>query len=91
MVQQGLQVIQGTAGTVRELPREVAQRSTEATAEIGRALLSLAHEQTRQDLDILTALTAAVDWDKAVKAVDGTGSFCSRASFYAAQGAEHRD
>ena len=70
MVQQGLQVIQGTAGTVRELPREVARRSTEGTAEIGRTLLSLAHEQTRQNLDILTALTAAVDWDKAVKAVD---------------------
>ena len=70
MIQQGLQVIQGTAGTVRELPREVARRSTEGTAEIGRTLLSLAHEQTRQNLDILTALTAAVDWDKAVKAVD---------------------
>jgi len=70
MIQQGLQVIQGTAGTVRELPREVARRSTEGTAEIGRTLLSLAHEHTRQNLDILTALTAAVDWDKAVKAVD---------------------
>ena len=55
MVQQGLQVVQGTAGAARELPREVARRSTEGTAEIGRTLLSLAHEQTRQNLDILGA------------------------------------
>jgi hypothetical protein len=48
----------------------VARRSTEGTAEIGRRLLSVTHEQTRQNMDILTALTAAVDWDKAVKAVD---------------------
>ena len=70
MVQQGLQVIQGTADAVRELPRAVARQSTESSAEIGRTLLSLTHEQTRQNLDMMWALTAAVDWDKAVKAVD---------------------
>ena len=70
VVQQGLQVVQGTAGAARELPREVARRSTEGTAEIGRTLLSLAHEQTRQNLEILRALTAAIDWNQAVKAVD---------------------
>ena len=48
----------------------MARQSTEGTAEIGRTLLSLVHEQTRQNLDILWALTAAVDWNKAVKAVD---------------------
>ena len=70
MVQQGLQVVQGTTDAVRELPQEVARQSTEGTAEIGRTLLSLAHEQTRQNLDMMLALTAAVDWSKAVKAVD---------------------
>ena len=70
MVQQGLQVVQETADAVRELPRKVARQSTEGTAEIGRTLLSLTHEQTRQNLDLMWALTAAVDWNKAVKAVD---------------------
>ena len=70
MVQQGLQVVQGTADAVRELPRKVALKSTEGTAEIGRTLLGLTHEQTRQNLDMMWALTAAVDWNKAVKAVD---------------------
>ncbi len=70
VVQQGLQLVQGTAGATRELPREVARRSTEGTAEIGRTLLSLAHEQARQNLEILWGLTAAIDWNKGLKAVD---------------------
>jgi hypothetical protein len=70
VVQQGLQLVQGTAGAARELPREVARRSTEGTAEIGRTILNLAHEQSRQNLQILSALIAAIDWDKAVQAVD---------------------
>ena len=48
----------------------MALKSTEGTAEIGRTLLGLTHEQTRQNMDMMWALTAAVDWDKAVKAVD---------------------
>ena len=70
MVQQGLQLVQGTAGAARELPREVARRSTEGTAEIGRTLLSLAHEQSPAKSGDPEALTAAIDWDKAVQAVD---------------------
>jgi len=70
MVQQSLQVVQGTADAVRELPRKVVQQTTEGTAEISRTLLVLTHEQTRQNLDMMWALTAAVDWNKAVKAVD---------------------
>jgi len=69
-IQQGLQVVQETADAVRALPRAVARQSAEGTAEIGRTLLSLVHEQTRQNLDLLQALTAAVDWNKAAKAVD---------------------
>ena len=70
VAQQGLQVVLATTGTVRELPREVARRSTEGTAEIGRTLLSLAQEQTRQSLDIFWALTKTVDWSKGAKGVD---------------------
>ena len=46
------------------------QQTTEGTAEISRTLLVLTHEQTRQNLDMMWALTAAVDWNRAVKAVD---------------------
>ena len=70
MVQHGLQVVQEAADAMRELPGEVARLSSEGTAEIGRTLLGLMHEQTRQNLDMMRALIAAVDWNKAVKAVD---------------------
>ena len=70
VVQHGLQVVQSMAGATRELRREVALRSTEGTAEIGRTVLSLTHEQARQNLDTLSALTATLDWNKADKAVD---------------------
>ena len=70
LIQQGLRVVQGTTDAVRELPREVARQSAEGTAEIGRTLLGLAHEQTRQNLDTMQALATAVDWNRAVKAVD---------------------
>ena len=70
MIQQGLRVVQGTADAARELPRAVARQSAEGTAEIGRTLLSLVHEQTRQNLDTMQALATAVDWNRAVKAVD---------------------
>ena len=70
LIQQGLRVVQGTTDAVRALPREVARQSAEGTAEIGRTLLSLVHEQTRQNLDTMQALATAVDWNRAVKAVD---------------------
>ena len=70
LIQQSLRVVQGTTDAARALPRDVARQSAEGTAEIGRTLLSLMHEQTRQNLDVMWALTAAVDWHRAVKAVD---------------------
>ena len=81
MVQQGLHVVQGTADAARELPRAVAGRSAEGTAEIGRTLLSLVHEQTRQNWDLLQALTTAVDWDKVVEAVDWDRVFQIQSEF----------
>jgi len=66
LIQQGLPVVQGTT----EATGAVALQSAEGTVEIGRTLLSLVHEQTRQNLDTMRALTAAVDWNKAAKAVD---------------------
>ena len=75
MVQQSLHVVQGTAAAVRELPREIARQSTKGTAEIGQTLLSLTHEQTRQNLDNVGAhrggrlgqTVKAVDWDRVVQ------------------------
>lgn len=64
VAQQGLQLVQHTASVTSELPREVAQRSTEGTTEIARTLLSLAREQTRQNLAILWGITAATDWSR---------------------------
>jgi len=70
LIQQSLRVVQGTTDAARALPRDVARQSAEGTAEIGRTLLSLMHEQTRQNLDTMQALATAVDWHRAVKAVD---------------------
>ena len=70
LIQQSLRVVQGTTDAARALPREVARQSAEGTAELGRTLLSLVHEQTRQNLDTMQALATAVDWNRAVKAVD---------------------
>jgi hypothetical protein len=70
LIQQGLRVVQGTTEAARALPQEVARQSAEGTAELGRTLLGLVHEQTRQNLDTMQALATAVDWNRAVKAVD---------------------
>jgi hypothetical protein len=46
------------------------RRSSEQAAELGRALLALAHEQTRHHLELLRALTDAVDWDNRTRTMD---------------------
>jgi Helix-hairpin-helix motif len=66
----GLQVAQTVVASMGELQREVAQRSAEQAAGLGRALLAVAHEQTQHNANLLNALTEAVDWTKASKAVD---------------------
>ena len=54
-------------GIVGEAQREVARRSTEDAAELGRALVGRAHAQTRHNLETLTALTGVVDWEQVVR------------------------
>ena len=49
---------------------KVTLGSSERTAELGRALLALAHEQTRHHLEVLRALTEAVDWDNRTRTMD---------------------
>lgn len=54
------------------IPRDLIEprRGDSASAELGRALLALAHEQIRHQVDTLRALTEAVEDDATGKAVD---------------------
>ena len=70
MVHHGLQVVQTMAASLGELQREVAQRSAEQAAELGRTLLAAAYEQSQYNTNLLKALAEAVDSSKASKAVD---------------------
>ena len=66
MAHRGLSVVPRTAVAVGE----GAHRPSDGTAELGRALLALAHEQTRHQLELLRALADAVDWDTTTRVVD---------------------
>jgi hypothetical protein len=66
----GLHVIQRTTDALGGVQREVAQRSAEHTAELGRVFVDLLQEQTQHNLKTFAALTGAVDWDQVAKAVD---------------------
>jgi hypothetical protein len=66
----GLQVVQRTVDAVSNVRREVAHRSADGTAELGRVLVDLTVEQTHQNLETLSALTRAIDWDQVAQAVD---------------------
>ncbi len=66
----GFQVVERTVGAAANVEREVARRSVEGTAELGRALVDLAQEQARHNLETLNALTGAVDWARVAQAVD---------------------
>jgi hypothetical protein len=70
MAHRGVQMVRKAAGTVGEVERVAARRSAEGTAELGRALVELVNAQTRHNLETLTALSQAVDWDQVAKAVD---------------------
>jgi len=63
----GLHVAQRTAEAAGEVQREVAQRSSEHTTELGRVLVDLVQEQTRHNLETLSALASAVDWDRVLR------------------------
>jgi hypothetical protein len=66
----GLQVVQRTTDALGGVQREVARRSAEHTAELGRVFIDLLQEQTQHNLKTFAALTGAVDWDQVAKAVD---------------------
>src|SRR3954470_16497646 len=70
-----LDVVQRTAGAAGEVQREVARRSAEETAALGRTLVDLSVAQTRESLETLSKLTDAVDWDQVAKAVDWDRAF----------------
>ena len=67
---EGLQVVHRAVGAAGEIQREVARRSAEETAALGRTLVDLTVAQTRQNLETISKLTDAVDWDQVAKAVD---------------------
>ncbi len=58
----GLQLVERTAGTFGEVQRETAQRSAEATAELGRLFVELLSEQTRHNMEVATAFGRVADW-----------------------------
>ncbi|HEX6014535.1 MAG TPA: helix-hairpin-helix domain-containing protein [Geminicoccaceae bacterium] len=64
----GLQVVQHAADAVGEAQRETAQRSAEGTAELGQAWMELVQQQSRHNVQTLTALTRAVRWDEVLRA-----------------------
>jgi hypothetical protein len=51
-----------------ETEREVVGRSAEGAAELGRLWVDLLGEQTRHNLEVVTALGRAVRWDEVVQA-----------------------
>src|SRR3954454_1728074 len=51
-----------TAGAFGEAQRETAQRSAEATAELGRLFVELLSEQTRHNLEVATAFGRVANW-----------------------------
>ena len=65
--QGGLQVVQRTAGVMREVQRETARQSTEGTAEFSKLWMDLLGEQTRANLEFATRFGRTVDWQEVVR------------------------
>jgi hypothetical protein len=63
----GLQLVERTAGMFGEAQRETAQRSAEATAELGRLFVELVSEQTRHNLEVATAFGRAASWGEVAR------------------------
>ena len=66
----GAETFQRAAGAAGNAQRELTQLSAAGTTELGRMFVELASEQTRQNFEMLQALTGAVDWNRFAKAVD---------------------
>ena len=70
MTRGGLHAMERTAGAALEVERAIARRSAEGTAEIGQVFTGLFKEQAQHNVDTMSALTGAVDWEQVAKAVD---------------------
>jgi competence protein ComEA len=65
---EGTEIVRKVFGAAAETEREVAGRSAEGVAELGRLWVDLLGEQTRHNLEVATALGRAVRWDEVVQA-----------------------
>ena len=70
MTRGGLRAMERTAGAALEVERAVARRSAEGTAEIDQVFTGLFKEQARHNVETLSALNHAVDWEQVIKAFD---------------------
>ena len=63
----GLQVVGRTAEAFGEVQRETAQRSAEATAELGRLFAELLGEQARHNVEMATAFGRMANWGEVAR------------------------
>src|SRR3954452_25611633 len=68
VAREGTEIVLKVLGANAETEREVAGRSAEGVAELGRLWVDLLGEQTRHNLEVATALGRAVRWDEVVQA-----------------------
>jgi len=73
----GLETIQRTARTATEAGQETMSRATQGTTDLGQMLTELWKEQTRHNLEAMTAFSRAVNWAEVIRV---QGQFV-RASF----------
>jgi competence protein ComEA len=66
VAREGTEIVRKVFGAAAE--REVAGRSAEGVAELGRLWVDLLGKQTRHNLEVATALGRAVRWDEVVQA-----------------------
>ena len=64
VVRGGLQFVRRTADATAEVERETVRRAASGTTELSQVFVDLLNEQTRQNIQALTALNEAVDWQR---------------------------
>ena len=63
----GLRTVQRTVGAAAEVERATVRRAAEGTTELSRVFIDLVNEQTRHNLQAMTALSQAIDWERIVQ------------------------
>ena len=63
----GLETIQRTVNATTEAGRETMHRAAAGTTDLNQVLVDLWNEQTRHNLEVMTAFSRAVDWGKVVQ------------------------